>query len=101
MKSNYKLSFVHSLGVLVYVAVVSLLMTSGDKFFGQMQNVIAPIAFLLMFVISASVVGSLILGKPILLYLDGKKKEAVELFFLTIGWLAVFFVIFLVAAALR
>lgn len=58
------------------------------------------LAFLLVFVISAAVMGLLIFGKPILLYLDNFKKEAVSLLFYTLSFLiliaAIVFLILLI-----
>lgn len=73
----------NSLGVAVYIFLVSLVMNNGDKIFGQMTGAIAPVAFLLLFVFSALVTGGLILGRPIMLYLDGQKKEGLKLLFYT------------------
>jgi len=73
-----------SLGVVVYIFLVSLIMNNGEKIFGSMANsAIAPVAFLLLFVFSALVTGGLILGRPIILYLDGQKKEGLKLLFYT------------------
>ncbi|KKS40301.1 hypothetical protein A3H03_00775 [Candidatus Kuenenbacteria bacterium RIFCSPLOWO2_12_FULL_42_13] len=80
-------SFVHSLGVLVYVSLVALIMQNGDKIFGKMATVVTVVAFLLMFVVSATVVGGLVLGKSITWYLDGDKKNAIKMLFYTVGWL--------------
>lgn len=38
-----------------------------------------------LFVLSVTVMGLLFLGKPLTLYLDGQKKEAVRFFFSTVG----------------
>ena len=74
-----------SLGVLAYICLVSLVLTNGAKIFGQSDNkIISPIIFLLLFVLSALITSSLILGKPILLYLEGLKKEGVKLLIYTI-----------------
>ncbi|MDP2944373.1 MAG: hypothetical protein Q8N57_02225 [bacterium] len=72
-----------SLGVAVYIFLVSLIMNNGEKIFGKMVGPIAPVAFLLLFVFSALVTSGLILGRPIILYLDGKKKEGLKLLFYT------------------
>ena len=56
-----------------------------------------PIGMLLLFVFSATVCGSLILGRPILWYIDGKKKEAVQLFGWTIGFFFLVGLIVLIA----
>lgn len=50
---------------------------------------IAPVVFLSLLVISVATVGSLIFVKPVMLYIDGKKSEAVTLLFWTIASLAV------------
>lgn len=100
MKNLYKWSFVHSLGILVYIVMVASLMTNGNKWFGEKDNFVSPIAFLLLFTLSAIVVSLLGLGKPIMLYLDGKKKEAVILVSLTAGWLFVFTIIALTTSVI-
>lgn len=74
----------------IYIAGIGLLLTYGNKIFGPMPKVLGPIAFLLLFVLSAAIMGALILGQPILWYLDNKKTEAVRLLLCTIGWLFVF-----------
>ena len=77
--------------VVAYVALVAWVMVSvGGAADSQQKDVTGPVAFLLLFVLSAAVVGSLVLGKPILLYLDGEKAVAVKLFVATLGWLIVF-----------
>lgn len=88
-------SFIFALGEGIYISLVALLMFGVQKLFGDKPDpaVIAPIAFLLLLVISAAISGALILGKPLMLYLDGQKKDAVTLFGLTIGWLAVFLLV--------
>ena len=48
-----------------------------------------PAAMLLLLVLSATITGALVLGKPILLYLDNKKADAIKLFFWTLGWLVI------------
>lgn len=100
MNKLSKTSLYNALGTLIYIAVVSQIMANGDKLFGSMSDFLAPIAFLSLFTLSTAVVGSLIVGKPLMLYLDGKKKEAVTLFMQTVGWLAGFTIILMVVLAL-
>lgn len=97
MKILNKTGFASALGVLAYIIIVSQVMRNGDKIFGKMDNFVSPIAFLLLFTLSAITVGGLVLGKPLMLYLDGKKKEAVSLFLSTAGWMAGFTVLALLA----
>jgi hypothetical protein len=77
-------SVLHSLGVLVYVSLVALFMNNAEKIFGKTDNkFLSPVIFLLLFILSALITSSLVLGKPILLYLDGKKTEGVKLLIYT------------------
>ncbi len=74
----------HALGVLVYVFLIAMFMKNANNWFGVKDNdILSPIAFLLLFMFSALVTGGLVLGKPIMLYLDGQKKEGVKLLFFT------------------
>jgi hypothetical protein len=77
----------------VYIALVAWLMLNANNIFGGMKTIWGPIAFLLLFVLSASITGSLVLGRPTLLYLDGKKKEAVRHFGLTLLYLFIILVV--------
>lgn len=81
-------SFYNSLGTAVYIAVVALFIFNVQKFFGNKPDTfMAPLAMLLLFVLSAAVISSLILGKPVLLYLEGEKQVGIKLFFYSIVWL--------------
>ncbi len=100
MKNLYKWSFVHAVGIVVYITIVATIMQNGEKLFGKEDNFITPIAFLLLFTLSASVVGLLGLGRPVSLYLDGKKKDAVTLLVLTMGWIGIFTIFALITSAL-
>lgn len=102
-KKIIRQSFLFALGEGIYIALVAFLMSGTQKWFGQKPDpaIIAPIAFLLLFVISASVSGALILGKPVALYLEGKKKEAVQFFIFTLGWLVLLLIIMFVIIATR
>lgn len=98
MKKNLIfLSLFNAIGVTVYIFLVSLVMQNAEKIFGKMENYLGPIAFLLLFVLSAAVTGFLIIGRPIIFYIDGKKIEAVSLFLYTIGFLFVIMILVLVS----
>jgi hypothetical protein len=84
----------------LYIAIISYVMTNVGPLLGPDKDVFAPVAFLLIFVLSAATMGALILGKPILLYLDGEKLVAIKLFVATIGWLVVL-VFLVICAAIR
>ena len=82
-------SIISTLGVVVYVLLIASIFTVGKDIFGPMPGLFGPFVFLLLFVLSAAIVGSLIFGKPALLFLDGQKKEALAMFLYTILWLFV------------
>ena len=73
----------HSLGVLAYVSLLVLFLNNAQKLFGKNDNVMTGVIMLLIFILSALITGSLVLGRPIMFYLDGKKTEAVKLLFYT------------------
>ncbi len=96
-KTIIKRAFIHAVGAATYIALVATFMPIAGKIFGpdNNKNILGPMVFLMTLVISVAVMGMLIFGKPILLYLDGLKKEAVSLIIYTIG-----FLILTVAAAI-
>ncbi len=91
-------SLLNALGTIAYVSVVATIMQNGERIFGNINQTLAPIAFLTLFVLSAGVTGGLVLGKPVLMYLDNQKKEAIKLFLYTLGWLAAAVVILLIVS---
>ena len=98
MNKLVKRSLLNALGTAAYVVTLVTLVLNGEKLFGTINNSFAPIAFLLVFVTSASITGGLVLGKPILMYLDNQKKEAVQMFMYTVGWLVIETIIFFIVA---
>jgi hypothetical protein len=82
-------SIINSLAAFVYISGVAWLMFNGEKFFGKADNFWMPVALLLLFVVSATIVGAIVLGRPILLYLDGKKSDAIRLLAYTVGCLLI------------
>ncbi|HVU80046.1 MAG TPA: hypothetical protein VHD37_01645 [Candidatus Paceibacterota bacterium] len=48
-------------------------------------SLMVPIAMLSLFVLSAAVMGYLFLYEPLMLYFDGKRKEAAQFFLSTTG----------------
>jgi hypothetical protein len=67
-----------------YVIGIGSLLFYAPQFFGRLKTPLIPIAMLLLLVFSAALTGSLMLGKPALWYLDGKKKEALSLLVATL-----------------
>jgi hypothetical protein len=87
----------HSILVLLYTSGVAWLLFNGQRIFGKVTSFWGPLALLMLFVLSATIVGSLVLGRPILLHLEGKKNEALRFFGYTVGWLAILTVIIFLA----
>lgn len=86
---------------MIYVLAVAAFMTNAEHWFGQMSSVLSAASFLLLFTLSAFVVGGLLVIKPLLLYIDGAKKEAVQLLVLSGVWLAVWLVLGMLVIALQ
>ncbi len=73
-------------------------MFSLQRYSGVPENeIIIPISMLLLFVCSAAITGGLVFGKPVMLYIDGKKKEAVSLLLHTIAMLFLITIVFFVS----
>lgn len=85
----------NALGTALYVSLIGCFFFYAEFLLGNgtKETVFIPIAMLLLFLVSATVTGSLVLGRPILWYLDGKKKEAVQLLMATVGGLMILTVI--------
>ncbi|MBS3085854.1 hypothetical protein J4225_04185 [Candidatus Pacearchaeota archaeon] len=77
-----------------YIILIASFLYSGERFFGDGKTVLIPIAMLMLLVFSAAFTGFLIFGKPIMWYLDNKKKEAFSLLIYT---LSLFLIITLIA----
>lgn len=90
----FKRGIIHSFGVFVYIFLVVSFMNQASTWFGEDdREIITPIAIMLLFVFSALVTSGLVLAKPIMLYLDGLKKEALKLLLFTGLGLFVFMII--------
>jgi hypothetical protein len=103
MKNSKLLSYslLHALGVLAYVLAISWFLSNIEKIFnnGKPDNFLAPAVMLILLVISATITGTLVLGRPILLYLENQKAEAIKMLSYTVGWLAIIAMIILVGIA--
>lgn len=95
MNKIIKSAFIDAIGTTLYVIIVASFMyylqSNSPK---GITTVFIPIAMLLLFVFSAALTGILVFGKPAMLYLDKKRKEAISLLAYTLGFL---FIITLIA----
>ncbi|MDP3966462.1 MAG: hypothetical protein Q8Q04_02945 [archaeon] len=89
-----KYSLINALGTSAYIVAVAYLMSFLENIFDGKESVLSPIFMIMLFVFSAAFTGSLVFGRPVMWYLDGKKKEAIALLFRT---LLIFFVITAIA----
>ena len=86
-----KTPILNALAAAAYIAVVASLMFYGSQLMGpeHEETVLVPIAFLSLFVLSAATMGYLFFYQPVLMYLEGQKQQAIELFLKTIATFAV------------
>ena len=77
------------LGVTVMTYVSQLLRNKPDTFF-------APIVFLSLLTLSVAVMAFLFFYQPLMLFIEGKKKDAVTLFVKTVGIFAAITLVFLI-----
>jgi len=98
--SLLKRGLLNSLGVVIYIGLLVPIMNNGSKWFGEKDNPwLTPMLVLLLFIFSALVTASLVIVKPVMLYLDGAKKEALRLLFYTgaslFAWLVILMIVLL------
>lgn len=94
-----KTALFNAVATALYIILIASFLFYAPKLFGpprpdDNKTPLIPVVMLSLLVFSAATTGSLIFGRPILWYLDGKKKEAVQLLFSTLG---IFLIITLVA----
>src|SRR3989344_2546011 len=80
-----KYAILNSVGTAVYIILIVSFIYLGSKgIFGSSETIFIPIFMLMLFVFSAVFTGALVLGRPVMWYLDGKKREALSLFIYTL-----------------
>lgn len=94
------MGFVQALEVTLYCSLIGVLFWKGNEIFGKVPNYFGPVAFLLLFSVSALVCALIVFYQPYKLFFAGKKNEAVDLVLYTTEWLFGFFLIFLFFGAL-
>ena len=93
MKQNPKIiAFLQAVGLTAYISLIALFMQNAEKWFGPQKGnqMFGIMVFLLIFVISALISASIMLGYPAFLFLKDKKKTALKIVLQSIGWLIVF-----------
>lgn len=77
--------FINALTATLYIILVASIMYYGPRSVGPVDSIVAPVAFLSLFVLSAAVMGYVFLYEPIQLYFDGDKKTSLGLFLKTLA----------------
>ena len=77
--------FINAASATLYITFVALFMFYGMKFFPAKDTILTPIAVLSLFTLSAATMGYLFLYQPLMLFLDGHKKNAANLFLQTVA----------------
>lgn len=85
-----------SVTALYIVAVASFMYWGGSHKIGQNNSFLVPISFLMLFVFSAAFTSFFVFGRSALMYIDGKKKEALSIITYTLLFLFIYTVIALV-----
>lgn len=79
-----------------YIATIASFMFYAPRWASGEDTVVVPIAMLSLLVLSAAVMGFLFLSRPIMLYMDGKKDEAISFFGRTVAIFAIITAIFFI-----
>jgi len=88
MKNNViKNALINAVLTAIYIALVAWFLFYVPRSLQSPDTFLVPMIMLSLFVFSAAVTSSFIFGRPVLWYLDGRKKEAVLLLVYTLSML--------------
>lgn len=93
-------SLLHATAIVAYVILVAFIMNAGSEFFDEANQTLTSIGVLLLFTVSAAITGLLVFGRPVFLFLNGQKQEAIYCLGYTLGWLFALTIIFLLFLAI-
>jgi hypothetical protein len=79
---------INACAAVAYIALVASVLFYVPPFINVQESVLIPIAVLSLFVFSAACMGYIFLYQPLQLFLEGHKKESVDLFLKTLGFFA-------------
>ena len=83
-------TFRNTAGAAIYIFLVSLIMLNGNRLFGNVNSVIGSFVILLLFCLSAAVVGGLVFGESVMLFVDNKRKESILAAIYSVSWLGIY-----------
>jgi len=88
---------INAASALAYIILVVSVMTFVTQpLSNKPDTFFAPVTFLTVLTLSVTVMAFLFFYQPVLLFIEGKKKEAVNLFAKTVGIFAVFTMLVLI-----
>lgn len=89
--------FINAISALVYIFLVVTVMTLVTQpLRDKPDTFLAPVTFLTVLTLSVTVMAFLFFYQPVLFFIEGKKKEAVNLFAKTVGIFSIFTVLVLI-----
>ena len=96
--------FIQASGLTIYVGLFAVAVERMQAWLQVNQPIFSSpvlgiMLFLMLFVISALISGSLILGYPAVLFFGGKKAEALLVLLWSVVWLAVYLIIVMLTGA--
>lgn len=96
MKGLKKTALINALLTTLYIVAISIFFYFASELkLGRDNQFLTSITMLLLLVSSAAFTGYLVVGKPLQLYIDGKKKDALRLLLTTFSFLFVITLIFI------
>lgn len=90
-------TFRNTLAAAIYIFLVSQLMQNGSKLFGEMDNMLTPFFMLLLFSLSAAIVGGLVFGQSIVSFINKKNDEGVKAAIYSTMWLGLYTMLVILA----
>lgn len=96
-KEIIKNAIIDSGATALYILIIATFLNKAEVIFKNQteDGFLAPVIMLLLLVISAGITGFAVFGKPLMWYLDGKKKEAINLIGFTFLFLVIIFIFFI------
>jgi len=86
-KTLVKVAFLNATGTFTYTTLVMYILFNGEHWSKPVESFLAPVLMLTLFMISATVTGGLVLGRPIYLIATKKIREGITLLIATLIFL--------------